>query len=664
MNMKGSERDPKHSVRPEVLRGGLRAVLGLLLVIFGLVAMEATPASADGGSTYYVSTAGATPTCAGAVDNSAAPFDTIQAALNCAASDSTTTSSPDTIRIASGVYVEHDSVAANVNLEGAGASTTAINGTFSGAVLTVSSPYTVGISGLTVENGKDLNGGGGIYNGGGTLTVTDDTFSQNGGDGFYPFAIGPGGGIYNGGGTLTATHDTFSGNGAIGPGGGIDNGGGTLTATHNTFSGNGAFLGGGAIATTGGTLTATDDTFSGNNGNVTGGAIYDSYSWTVTATNDTFSTNSAYLGGAIELDDCCTLTATGDNFSGNSAFDGGGIYVGGYRNSGATLTATDDTFSGNSATSGGGGINDGSDYGLGGSVTVADDTFAENNAAAAGAIVGGELGTTVFGSIVVGECLGRITDRGFNLDYGDAGANTCGFSATAGDVVEQDPQLGPLQENGGPTETMAITPASPAFHKIPDGLCPAVDQRGVSRPQPSSSSTCDIGAFEVVVPDTDLALSGVPAGTTVDATSPAGAVVDYTPPAAVDEDSPATASVACSPPTGSTFPIGTTTVTCTATDADDANSPVSLSFTVSVEGAAQQLSDLDGLVQGVGPGNSLPAKVAAARSALAAGDVLAVCGILGAFVGEVQAQSAKLIPAALAATLVGNAERIRAVLAC
>ena len=55
----------------------------------------------------------------------------------------------------------------------------------------------------------------------------------------------------------------------------------------------------------------------------------------------------------------------------------------------------------------------------------------------------------------------------------------------------------------------------------------------------------------------------------------------YTPPTVVDEDSPLP-SVTCAPASGSTFPIGTTTVTCTATDSDDTPSTVSGSFQVVV----------------------------------------------------------------------------------
>jgi hypothetical protein len=61
------------------------------------------------------------------------------------------------------------------------------------------------------------------------------------------------------------------------------------------------------------------------------------------------------------------------------------------------------------------------------------------------------------------------------------------------DAQFRNPLLQPLADNGGPTQTMAITTSSPAF----DGgrICPSTDQRGTSRPQ---GAACDVGAFELV----------------------------------------------------------------------------------------------------------------------------------------------------------------------
>jgi Cellulase (glycosyl hydrolase family 5)/HYR domain len=96
-------------------------------------------------------------------------------------------------------------------------------------------------------------------------------------------------------------------------------------------------------------------------------------------------------------------------------------------------------------------------------------------------------------------------------------------------------------------------------------------------------------AVPATPPDSDLGLTGVPANSTVVATSPTGAAVTYTAPTASDEALTG-ASVTCDHASGSTFPVGTTTVTCTATDPDDTNSPVTGSFTVTVTAATTTTS--------------------------------------------------------------------------
>jgi uncharacterized repeat protein (TIGR01451 family) len=81
--------------------------------------------------------------------------------------------------------------------------------------------------------------------------------------------------------------------------------------------------------------------------------------------------------------------------------------------------------------------------------------------------------------------------EGHNLDSG----NTCGF-VEPGDLQNTDPLLGPLANNGGPTQTHALLPGSPAIDA--GGECIAFpDQRGVVRPQ---GAACDIGAYELAVP--------------------------------------------------------------------------------------------------------------------------------------------------------------------
>ncbi len=81
-------------------------------------------------------------------------------------------------------------------------------------------------------------------------------------------------------------------------------------------------------------------------------------------------------------------------------------------------------------------------------------------------------------------------------------------------------------------------------------------------------------------------------------TSPQGAVVTYTAPTARDEsgDTPAT-TVSCDPTSCATFAFGTTTVICTATESDDRNSPVSASFTVTVQDVTAPTLNLPSTIQ-------------------------------------------------------------------
>jgi hypothetical protein len=91
---------------------------------------------------------------------------------------------------------------------------------------------------------------------------------------------------------------------------------------------------------------------------------------------------------------------------------------------------------------------------------------------------------------------GQVHSLGHNL-FSDAPA----LPLDPTDLINTDPLLGPLADNGGPTLTMALTPASPG---IDAGSCTdasgspvGADQRGIPRPQPSGGR-CDIGAFEYV----------------------------------------------------------------------------------------------------------------------------------------------------------------------
>ena len=186
-----------------------------------------------------------------------------------------------------------------------------------------------------------------------------------------------------------------------------------------------------------------------------------------------------------------TLTLVSTTVSGNTADSGGGIFQ-----SGATLMLTNSTVSGNTASEGGGIYNDGS-----GPATLTNSTVSENSAGSGSAILLSAVGP--FASIITtatlidGACTqqGEVTwtSGGYNIE---SPGNTCGFDQTGDQsgVSAVLLDLQPLANNGGPTQTHAITTDSAAFNA---GTCEVdEDQRGVTRPQ---GPACDVGAFELEV---------------------------------------------------------------------------------------------------------------------------------------------------------------------
>jgi CSLREA domain-containing protein len=246
-----------------------------------------------------------------------------------------------------------------------------------------------------------------------------------------------GGGILNGG-TLTVTNSVFLANSAQYGGGISNNNGGTLTVMNSTFSGNSASVGGG-IQNDSGMVDVANSTFSGNSSvGGQGGGIYNLFSNLLTVTNSTFSANSANYGGGIM--NFGSLTVKNSTFSANSAIDGGGIW------NFSTLQLIN-TILANSTSSG--------------------DCYNDS-------------GNTI------------ATNTNNLLETNVSPGHLCGTPA-----VTTDPGLGVLADNGGPTQTFAITSTSSAFNAGDNATCAATDQRGVTRPQ---GAQCDIGAYESTVP--------------------------------------------------------------------------------------------------------------------------------------------------------------------
>jgi hypothetical protein len=103
--------------------------------------------------------------------------------------------------------------------------------------------------------------------------------------------------------------------------------------------------------------------------------------------------------------------------------------------------------------------------------------------------------TIVANSPSGGNCVGTITNGGYNLDSdGSCGFGTTNHSLSGTMDNPLNPQLGPLANNGGPTKTHALLAGSPAINKGVAVAGITTDQRGVARPQGAAP---DIGAFEV-----------------------------------------------------------------------------------------------------------------------------------------------------------------------
>jgi hypothetical protein len=171
-------------------------------------------------------------------------------------------------------------IKASMTIQGPGASLLTVSGNNASRVFDIQGSTTVvAISGLTISGGSaaDHNGGGGILNNSGTLTVDASTLSGN-------THTESGGAISNLFGTLTVTNSTLSDNTATGSaspgtGGGIYNDG-TLTVTNSTLSGNSATggngLGGGIFSASSspGHIVLTNDTLANNRASTRGGGLF------------------------------------------------------------------------------------------------------------------------------------------------------------------------------------------------------------------------------------------------------------------------------------------------------------------------------------------------------------------------------------------------------
>jgi Ca2+-binding RTX toxin-like protein len=270
-------------------------------------------------------------------------------------------------------------------------------------------------------------------------------------------------------------------------------------------------------------LTISNSVLSGSEASGNGGAIY-VYKGSLQVESSTISGNTAgSAGGGIyfyDTDDATQSTIRNSTISGNT------VSAGGYEDGGALyLTVSNDqgplliensTLSNNTVPDRGGAIWD--DAGGGPLTTIVSSTIAGNSAGNDGGGIASFYGATLQNTIVANNSAGdqgpdlwsddafAIFNTAFSLIEDTSGA-TINETVAGSNIFGQDPQLGALASNGGPTQTMALPQTSPTVDKGSSGS--GIDQRGSPRPSdfstiPNSAAAgangADIGAFELTAP--------------------------------------------------------------------------------------------------------------------------------------------------------------------
>ncbi len=352
---------------------------------------------------------------------------------------------------------------------------------------------------VTFDGNTAGHSGGAIWNYKSALSLTNVTISNSTaeqGGGMYNISANPilntvtfrgnsasqdGGGMYDDA-SSSILHDVlFDSNVAtgVGGGGGIYDDSSSPTLERVTFHANTAGTGAGMFNYTGSNPMLTDVVFDANIASGVGGGIYN-YQSSPALTNVTFSHNGAVndqqnsnTGGGIDNSESSSPSLTNVTFDGNSADKGGAVY----NFDGSNPALINVTISGNRASIAGGGIDN--EY----SAPTLTNVLLWGDSAPTGPEISNDSSTpTISYSDVQGS--------------GGSGSWDTALGTDGGNNIDADPLLGPLANNGGYTQTMALQSGSPAIDAGDDGACPSTDQRGVARPQ---GAACDMGAFEAVV---------------------------------------------------------------------------------------------------------------------------------------------------------------------
>ncbi len=356
--------------------------------------------------------------------------------------------------------------------------------------------------------------GGAIYALGGNVRVDQSAVVHNNSAGY-------GGGIYLSNGWLHVYKSAIKDNYAVTAGGGIMiSTAAALTLIESIVTGNMADInlgdGGGGLYLGGNAAEITDSEIRDNSATV-GGGLYHGQGETV-ITGSTISDNYAVPDGGGIYHWFGTLTLIQSTVSDNRAMRGAGIFNQDYGGSSTRLVLINSTVSTNVATIDGGGI-----YNDKGNIYLYNATVAANQAdgdkdgrGAGGGLYNQTGGVRLQNSLLANnvrpdsgsgtpdDCFGDVYSEGYNLMESVSGCNITGDPT--GNIIGQDPQLGPLQDNGGQTWTHAIPLGSPAVEAAhPNGCRDAQgqllekEQRGFSRHldgDGDKEERCDIGAYE------------------------------------------------------------------------------------------------------------------------------------------------------------------------
>lgn len=322
---------------------------------------------------------------------------------------------------------------------------------------------------------------------------------------------------------LTVTGGNANTGGSTFKGGGIQVDG-EMTLTDCTVEGNYAIYGGG-ISSYGGPLTLNDCTISGNTSRSSGGGIF--CSDILTAVDTTISGNSSVNGAGGGLSDNNVegvpraMTLTGCTISGNSAPNDAGIY------SANPATLTNCTISGNSASQTIGGVcvkavctfdactisANSAGYGEGCGLDVGK--YTPGVCTLEDTIVAGNTSGSPASPSDVGEGSSGLLTGSFNL-IGPGGSAGIANGSSGNTVLTSlaGLELGPLANNGGATQTMALLPGSLAINNgtAISGL--TTDQRG----DPLDTPAPDIGAYQSQGYSWSVVAGSTPQSTTADST--------------------------------------------------------------------------------------------------------------------------------------------------